>query len=46
MDSNNDGMITYDEFVQCVKSSADSDLYRYLGCLACFKWIFLHLQVH
>ena len=29
MDSNNDGMITYDEFVQCVKTSGDSDLYRY-----------------
>ena len=28
MDSNNDGMITYDEFVQSVKTSGDSDLYR------------------
>lgn len=30
MDTNNDGMITYDEFVQCVKTSGDSDLYRYI----------------
>jgi len=30
MDSNNDGMITYDEFVQSVKTSGDSDLYRYI----------------
>jgi len=30
MDLNNDGMITYDEFVQCVKASGNSDLYRYL----------------
>ena len=29
MDSNNDGMITYDEFVQSVKTSGDSDLYRW-----------------
>ena len=29
MDTNHDGMITYDEFVQCVKQSADSDLYRF-----------------
>ena len=28
MDINKDGMITYDEFVQCVKDSANSDLYR------------------
>ena len=30
MDSNQDGMITYDEFVQCVKTSGDSDLYRWM----------------
>ena len=30
MDSNNDGMITYDEFVQSVKTSGDSDLYRWI----------------
>ena len=30
MDSNQDGMITYDEFVQCVKTSGDSDLYRWI----------------
>jgi Ca2+-binding EF-hand superfamily protein len=28
MDVNRDGMITYDEFVQCVKDSANSDMYR------------------
>ena len=42
MDSNQDGMITYDEFVQGVKTSGDSDLYRWI--LSTKQNIFINLQ--